>query len=362
MANEDQIASYDYLLPPELIAHQPAAVRDASRLMSAERASGRIGHRRMTEFPQLLRPGDLLVLNETRVIPARLVGFRTATGGRWEGLFLGTTTDGAWRIIGQTRGKLQAGESVTLVPAAPASYGQEQRRGCGRTLNLKLIEASEEGEWIAEPQAERDAFALLEEFGTVPLPPYIERQQPTEADRERYQTVYARRPGAVAAPTAGLHFTPELLGACRDAGAELAYVTLHVGLGTFRPIDVEAISEHRMHAEWCELPAETAAAIERTRARQRRVIAVGTTTVRTLESVAASGELRPWSGETEIFIRPPYNFRVVDALLTNFHLPRSTLLVLVSALAGRELVLRAYAEAIAQRYRFYSYGDAMFLA
>jgi S-adenosylmethionine:tRNA ribosyltransferase-isomerase len=226
---------------------------------------------------------------------------------------------------------------------------------------VELIEQRDEGEWLARPHSDRDVLDLLEEFGAVPLPLYIERDRPTAADRERYQTVYARRPGAVAAPTAGLHFTPELLAACTGRGAAIATVTLHVGLGTFRPVTAARLSEHRMHSEWCEVPEETAATIRAVRSTGGRVIAVGTTTVRTLETAAVSGEVRGWRGETDLFIRPPYTFRAVDALLTNFHLPRSTLLVLVSTFAGRELVQRAYAEAIAEQYRFYSYGDAMFL-
>ncbi len=353
MTDDALLASYDYELPPELIAEQPAAVRDAARLLTLDRASGEIGHRGIGDLPTLLRCGDVLVLNETRVIPARVGGVRTATGGRWEGLFLGATASGHWRLIGHTRGKLTAGETLTLHAASPES---------SQTLLLQLAESRDDGEWVAIPASDRGALDLLNEFGTVPLPPYIQRDSPTDSDRERYQTVYARTPGAVAAPTAGLHFTQPLLARCREQGVCLAYVTLHVGLGTFRPIAVERLSEHRMHSEWCELPPPTITAIQRAKQHGGRVIAVGTTTVRTLESVAAAGELRPWCGETDLFIRPPYRFRVVDALLTNFHVPRSTLLVLVSAFAGREQVLRAYRAAIAERYRFYSYGDAMLIA
>jgi S-adenosylmethionine:tRNA ribosyltransferase-isomerase len=352
MPDADLVDNYDYDLPDELIARAPAAARDASRLLTADRSTEQIAHRRMRDFPELLRPGDLLVINETRVVPARLSGYRTATGGKWEGLYLGTAENGCWRVIGQTRGTLRPGETLTL-RSAGASGGE---------LVLGLEESCAEGEWLARPHSDRDALALLNEFGAVPLPPYIERDRPTPEDRERYQTVYARRPGAVAAPTAGLHFTPELLEACVARGAEIARVTLHVGLGTFRPISVQRLSEHRMHAEWCELTEETADAIRRVRAADGRVIAVGTTTVRTLETAAAEGEIRAFRGETDLFIRPPYRFRVVDALLTNFHLPRSTLLVLVSTLGGAELIRRAYQEAKSRQYRFYSYGDAMFVA
>jgi S-adenosylmethionine:tRNA ribosyltransferase-isomerase len=353
MFDPDLLASYEYELPPELIAAHPAEQRDAARMLVLERASGRISHRGVADFPEQLQPGDLLVLNETRVVPARLQGYRTATKGRWEGLFLAALASGAWRIVGQTRGKLTAGESLSI--PEPAGSGSADQ------LELTLIERGEEGAWTARPSLEGDPFALLEQFGSVPLPPYIERAAPTPNDRERYQTVYARTPGAIAAPTAGLHFTESLLQSCRARGVETAAVTLHVGLGTFRPVTAERLSEHVMHAEWCALPAETVTAIRRTRERGGRVVAVGTTTVRTLETVAAIGELQPWLGETRLFIRPPYSFRVVDALLTNFHLPRSTLLALLCAFAGRDPVLAAYAEAVRERYRFFSYGDAMFV-
>ncbi len=350
----DDVNYYDYVLPPELIADEPLPRRDASRLLCLDRTSGAIAHRSFRDFPSLLRPHDLLVVNETRVVPARLMGVRTSTGGKWEGLFLRSTGDGNWRLIGQTRGKLQSGESITLRPVhAP---------GSGRPLVLTLIEQGEGGEWTARVDSADNALDLLDEFGTVPLPPYIHRVTATDEDRERYQTTFARIPGAIAAPTAGLHFTPEVLDACRRRGASIAAVTLHVGLGTFRPMDCAHLSEHRMHREWCEVPQATVDAIRHTREAGGRVIAVGTTSVRTLESVAARGPLQAWSGETDLFIRPPYSFRVVDALLTNFHLPRSTLLVLVSALAGRDATLRGYQEAIREHYRFYSYGDAMFIA
>lgn len=348
--NADSISHYDYTLPPDLIAREPLPERDQSRLLVLSRKSGAVEHKHFHSFPELLDGGDLLVLNQTKVVPARLRGLRAATGGRWEGLFLGTNARGEWRLIGTTRGKLRSGESIRLV-----CPGETDR------LNLQLIEKSDEGEWIARPDSETSTFELLDRFGTVPLPPYMERESPTADDRERYQTTFARTPGAVAAPTAGLHFTPEVLDRCRQRGVQIAFVTLHVGYGTFRPVSVEKLQDHVMHPEWCQLPEETARAIQATRKEGGRIVAVGTTTVRTLESVAARGPLTEWTGETNLFIRPPYQFRVVDALLTNFHLPKSTLLVLVSTFAGHGRIMSAYSEAIERRYRFYSYGDAMFI-
>lgn len=364
------ISSYDYQLPPELIASHPLAERDASRLLVVDRASGTITHTMFRHLPDYLRTGDLLVRNETRVVPAKLKGERASTGGKWEGLFLGLEASGLWRLIGQTRGKLQPGESLSLAPA--------DQPGSSERLQIVLKEKLSDGEWLAEPRAESltpspspggrgepDSWAetqsLLERFGTVPLPPYIERLTASPEDRERYQTTYARNPGAVAAPTAGLHFTPEIFARCREKGVDAASLTLHVGVGTFRPVSVERLDDHVMHFERGELPAETAAAIQQTRAMGGRIVAIGTTAVRTLETVASCGPLAAWSGETNLFIRPPYQFKVVDALVTNFHLPQSTLLVLVSALAGRELILEAYRQAIAERYRFFSYGDAMLI-
>jgi S-adenosylmethionine:tRNA ribosyltransferase-isomerase len=365
MTDLGAISSYDYQLPPELIASHPLAERDASRLLVVDRASGTITHTMFRHLPDYLRSGDLLVRNETRVVPAKLKGERASTGGKWEGLFLGLEASGLWRLIGQTRGKLQPGESLSLTPA--------DQPGSAERLQIVLKEKLSDGEWLAVPRAETltpnpvepagwaETQLLLERFGTVPLPPYIERITASPEDRERYQTTYARNPGAVAAPTAGLHFTPEIFARCREKGVEAASLTLHVGVGTFRPVSVERLDDHVMHFERGELPAETAAAIQQTRANGGRIVAIGTTAVRTLETVASSGPLAAWSGETNLFIRPPYQFKAVDALVTNFHLPQSTLLVLVSALAGRELILEAYRQAIAERYRFFSYGDAMLI-
>jgi S-adenosylmethionine:tRNA ribosyltransferase-isomerase len=350
----NNISDYDYELPAELIADRPTPRRDDSRLLVIDRQSGEIKHRRITDLPELLSPGDTLVLNDTKVIPARLYGRRAATGGRWEGLFLGTTPQGDWRLIGQTRGRLQAGEQIVITPAHDANSGDE--------LSLTLIEReAEDGIWIARPEQQGDPLPLLARFGTVPLPPYMHRKLATEADWSRYQTVYARQPGAVAAPTAGLHLTPELLAEMQTNDIRQAFVTLHVGIGTFRPIAVEALSEHHMHSEWCELSQPAAQSLVQSRAEGGRIVAVGTTSVRVLESAAKNSDLCAWQGDTNLFIRPPYEFRAIDCLLTNFHLPRSTLLVLVSAFAGADLIRRAYAEAVRERYRFFSYGDAMLI-
>jgi len=350
----NNISDYDYDLPAELIADRPTPRRDDSRLLVIDRQSGEIKHRRITDLPQLLSPGDTLVLNDTKVIPARLYGRRAETGGRWEGLFLGTTQQGDWRLIGQTRGRLQAGEQIVITPAHDANSGDE--------LSLTLIEReAEDGIWIARPEQQGDPLPLLARFGTVPLPPYMHRKLATETDWSRYQTVYARRPGAVAAPTAGLHLTPELLGEMQTNDIRQVFVTLHVGIGTFRPIAVESLSEHHMHSEWCELSPTAVDSLVQSRVQGGRIVAVGTTSVRVLESAAKNSDLSAWQGETNLFIRPPYEFRAVDCLLTNFHLPRSTLLVLVSAFAGADLIRRAYAEAVRERYRFFSYGDAMLI-
>lgn len=336
---------FDYGLPAELIAQEPPPERDQARLLVARRADTSLAHRKIADLPDLLEPGDLLVVNNTRVVPARLLGRRERTGGKWEGLFLRELPDGSWELLCQTRGWLQEGETIQIEPGP---------------LQLELIGRSE-GHWLVRPRPVGSAVELLQRFGQVPLPPYIRKGREQAGDRERYQTVYAAAPGAVAAPTAGLHFTPALLERLAQRGVETAFVTLHVGLGTFQPVQVADYRQHPMHAEWGELPPATVEAIDACRARGRRVVAVGTTTVRVLETVAATGALRPWSGETRLYIHPPYEFKVIDALLTNFHLPRSTLLLLVGALAGSDFLRRAYNTAIEQRYRFYSYGDAMLI-
>lgn len=339
------ISAYDYELPSELIAQQPLTHRAQARLLVVDRAGQTLHHRRVEHLPELLQPGDCLVINDTRVLPARLIGKRTETGGRWEGLFLHRCESGLWKILSRTRGKLKPGESVTLVDAAGREYAR-----------LEFVERLEQGMWLVRPEREE---GLLEQVGRVPLPPYIRGGQEEPGDRESYQTVYAAKPGSVAAPTAGLHLTDPLLAQLEHRGIPVIRVTLHVGLGTFRPVSAERLEEHRMHSEWGEISAEAAAAIQAARASGGRVIAVGTTCARLLETAMRGGECAGWSGWTDLFIRPPYAFCALNGLLTNFHLPRSTLLVLVRTFGGDELIKRAYEEAIREKYRFYSYGDAM---
>lgn len=335
----------DFDLPPYLIAQKPCAERDQSRLLLVRRSDQTLHHHVFHDLPGLLNPGDLLVLNDSRVLPARLLGRRERTGGKWEGLFLSSHPDGTWELLCQTRGRLTEGETILVEPGP---------------LRLELV-GRHEGHWLARPSESASAIELLQRYGHVPLPPYIRKGRADDADRERYQTIYARLPGSVAAPTAGLHFTPRVLERLDQRGIARACVTLHVGLGTFQPIQVEDVTKHRIHREWGELPAATVQAIAACGARGGRVVAVGTTTVRVLETVAAQGSSRPWFGETELYIFPPYRFQVVDALLTNFHLPHSTLLLLVAAFAGVDLIRAAYKTAVEEEYRFFSYGDAMLI-
>lgn len=346
----DRLSTYDYSLPESLIAKIPLPTRDASRLLVISRQTQQISHKSIRDLPELLAPHDCLVLNNTQVLPARLLGHRVATGGKWEGLYLGSDENGQWKLIGQTRGYLQIGESVAI------------RASNGDQLQLELVAREADGVFVFTPKQEGSAVQLLHQFGSLPLPPYFDRKTADANDQERYQTVFARNPGSVAAPTAGLHFTPQLLEQCHDRGITQTELTLHVGLGTFRPVSVENLDEHQMHSEWCELDHAAIQELERARAQGGRVVAVGTTSLRTLESAAnAHQPLQAWQGTTQLFIRPPYSFKVVDALVTNFHLPKSTLLMLVSAFAGVDLIRRAYEEAIAEQYRFFSYGDAMLI-
>jgi S-adenosylmethionine:tRNA ribosyltransferase-isomerase len=361
-------SAFNYVLPPELIAQEPAAQRDAARLLVVRRAAGTLEHRRFADLPDLLAPGDLLVLNDTRVLPARLLG-RKPTGGKIELLLLEECADGTWEALLRTGSKRPPlGTTLELAGGARAT----------------LLTAGEKGRVTLRFASPLPILDLLEQHGLPPLPPYIKRDKraetrdeardsvihhppstnpPVSSDRARYQTVYARAAGAIAAPTAGLHFTPELFQTLERRGIGRAFVTLHVGIGTFRPVTAERAEDHQMEAERYTLPPETAAQMAVTRRAGGRIVAVGSTSTRTLETVAAEhdGAACAATGRTALFILPPYRFRAVDALITNFHLPQSTLLMLVSAFAGAELIRRAYTEAIRERYRFFSYGDAMLI-
>ncbi|HOG45993.1 MAG TPA: tRNA preQ1(34) S-adenosylmethionine ribosyltransferase-isomerase QueA [Anaerolineae bacterium] len=358
-------AEFDYDLPPELIAQTPIEPRDAARLLVVQRAAGTLEHRRFRDVAAYLAAGDLLVLNESRVIPARLQARKVPSGGRVELLLLTRHDPYTWEAL---VGGRRARAGTRLCIEMPAGSKARPTETAGEDACPTMLEAEIIGETASGGRLIRFSAAvddLLDTLGQVPLPPYI--HTPLE-DRERYQTVYARARGSVAAPTAGLHFTPQLLAALEAAGIAFATVTLHIGLDTFRPVSEERIEEHIIHREWCRIDEAAAEAIAATRARGGRVVAVGTTTVRVLETAAqaalasgSAGPVLPFDGWTDLYIYPGYRFRAVDALLTSFHLPRSTLLMLVSAFAGRELIRRAYEEAIRERYRFYSFGDAMLI-
>lgn len=348
--------AFDYPLPDRLIAQTPAEKRDASRLMVFSRTTGQWWHKVFRDLPDLLREDDLLVMNNTKVIPAKFTCRRTG-GGRIEGLFLHLHRGGAWEVLLRNAGRCRVGEILYF---------------CGdETQGLELLENQGQGRWMVSPTPPGRPETILEALGATPLPPYIKRpdRRRDSEDRRRYQTVYADSPGAVAAPTAGLHFTPDILTRIEQMGVEAVRVTLHVGLGTFAPVKVNDLTKHEMHSEYYELSERAAARIDAAQSAHRRVIAVGTTSVRVLETVADAngGRVTARSGWTNLFLYPPAKFHVVDALLTNFHLPRSTLLMLVAAFCqpggtkGLDLLLWAYAEAVREEYRFFSYGDAMLI-
>jgi len=339
-----RLTDFDYQLPEELIAQNPTQIRDQSRLMVLNRATGRIENQTFKDLINYLTPGDTLVLNDTRVLPARLLGVKEETGARIEILLLRRLSIDTWETLVRPGKKVKPGTSLFFGKGELKGEIRETTPVGGRIIRFQFAGIFEE---------------VLDKLGEMPLPPYITKHL---EDKERYQTVFARQQGSAAAPTAGLHFTPELLAEIREKGIKTAFLTLHVGLGTFRPVQEEEITNHQMHEEYYELSQETVNMIQETKAAGKKVLAVGTTTTRVLESVAAKwGELKPDQGWTDIFIYPGFSFRVIDALLTNFHLPKSTLLMLISAFAEREFILEAYRQAVEKRYRFFSFGDAMLI-
>ena len=359
-----QTDHYDFELPKELIAQEPLANREDARLMSVDRTSGAVDHFHVRDLDQLLQPGDCLVLNNTKVIPAKLVGHRTRTRGRWQGLVIESDDEGHWKLMAKTRGSVQPGETVTL----------EDRQG--KPVCRMLLIARQDRYWVAKPLLQDfpdDQFfldprlidlpvsELLDLIGRVPLPHYIRGGNMVDSDLQNYQTIFAKTQGAIAAPTAGLHFTKGLFKRIIDRGVSVASVTLHVGMGTFRPVETDDLTQHQMHSEFGSIDQKNVDTINEAKSKGGRVISVGTTSTRVLESAGASGDLQPWSGETDLFISPGYKFKVIDGLMTNFHLPRSSLIVLVRTFGGDELMTNAYREAISEEYRFFSYGDAMLI-
>jgi len=339
---------FDYHLPERLIAQHPADRRDSSRMMVLHRAENRWEHRMFSDLPSYLRRGDVVVVNNTKVIPARLIGRKPQTGGRVEIFLLEETETNLWDVLLRSRRRPKPGEAIIF--------------GDG-SLVARLIQEGELGRALVRFETDRPVLEWAEELGDTPLPPYIHREAGgIDEDRERYQTVYARHPGAVAAPTAGLHFTPEVLQRLSSDGIDPVEITLHVGLGTFRPVSTDNVEEHRMENERYRVDARAADTIQQAKTQGGRCLAVGSTSVRTLETIAARrGDMCADEGRTDLFIYPPYSFRVVNMVLTNFHLPKSTLLMMMSAFAGRELMLAAYEEAVRQEYRFFSYGDCMLI-
>jgi S-adenosylmethionine:tRNA ribosyltransferase-isomerase len=337
-----KLSEFDFPFDSSLIAAHPSLPRDHARLLVLQRLARSIAHRRVDDLPDLLQPGDLLVVNNTKVLPSRVSGRKRPSGAEVEILFVKDLGDAIWEVL--IKGTLRPGQIIDMGAEAVAVVVE---RGAARTT-VRVESPIPLSEW-------------LRQHGRMPLPPYINRA-PTDQDREWYQTLFAQDEGAIAAPTAGLHFTPKLLARLQQRGIRLTTVTLHVGVGTFKPVTVDQIEDHRMGAEWIEVGTEAVRAIAQARERESRIVAVGTTVVRALETAArADGQIRSYRGETDIFMTPGFSFKVVDALLTNFHLPRTTLLMLVSALTGIECLRQAYAEAVRERYRFYSYGDAMLI-
>ncbi|MEG2420736.1 MAG: tRNA preQ1(34) S-adenosylmethionine ribosyltransferase-isomerase QueA [Oscillospiraceae bacterium] len=338
-------SDFNFRLPPELIAQTPIEKRDASRLLTLNKETGETAHRHFYELPTMLRPGDCLVLNDSRVLPARLIGHRDPTGGAVEIVLLIDKGEKCWECLVRPGRKIKPGTRLSF--------------GINGELKGEVLEVLEGGNRLIRFEYEGIFLELLEHLGKMPLPPYIKEEL---EDSERYQTVYSKEIGSAAAPTAGLHFTPELLKTIEEMGVCVCYVTLHVGLGTFRPVKAEDITDHEMHSEYCTIPQETADAINRAKQSGGRVICVGTTSCRTVESWAGEdGTMTAKAGWTNIFIYPGYRFKVLDCLITNFHLPESTLIMLVSALAGRDHIMAAYQEAVEEKYRFFSFGDAMYI-
>lgn len=336
------VSDFDYYLPEELIAQHPIEPRDHSRLLVLDRTTGALSDQNFYNLPEYLQPGDTLVFNNTKVIPARLMGTKAETGGRIEVFLLNRVAGDEWETLVKPGKRARPGTIIEFSPE----------------LKCEVLKTTDFGGRIVRFSYDGIFEEILDRLGEMPLPPYIKARL---ADKDRYQTVYARERGSAAAPTAGLHFTPQLLAKLEQQGINLAFITLHVGLGTFRPVSVDNITEHVMHREYYSVSQETAALINQTKQSGRRVIAVGTTAVRTLETATASGLVESKSGWTDIFIYPGYKFKIIDALITNFHLPQSTLLMLISALANREQILAAYQHAVAERYRFFSFGDAMLI-